>query len=84
VRERERGRTRKSMWTSNRKMHTSAYVSIRPHTPAYVSIRPTPIGTGRVCGRAIGRCQGKVASIRQHTSAYASIRQHTSAYVPFL
>jgi hypothetical protein len=49
-----------------KRLHTSAYVSIRQHASAYASIR---------------QHVSAYVSMRQHTSAYVSIRQHTSAYV---
>jgi hypothetical protein len=61
-----------------RRLHPSAYVSIRQRLgtaappPASISIRQHT---------SAPRNRYAAACIRQHPSAYASIRQHSSAYV---
>jgi hypothetical protein len=64
-----------------RRLHTSAYVSIRQHTSAYVC---THLEQG-VAAAAAAACVDCCPWINprcyrcQHTSAYVSIQQHTSA-----
>ena len=79
-----------------RKLHTSAYVSIRQHTSAHVSIRQRSsayvsipvcargcVYAGLMCGASLQARSMRVRR-RGHTCVYAplvvSIRQHTPAY----
>ncbi len=58
-------------FSSLKRQHTSAYVSIRQHTSYLRVLHPPDAHT-----------PPRISSLRrQHTSAYVSIRQHTSAYV---
>jgi hypothetical protein len=63
------------------KLHTLAFVRIRPHTSAYVSyVQRLCMVEGHYAKLQIDEHKSAYVSIRQHTAA-CSIRQHTSAYV---